>query len=415
MVLYGKGVMGLKRIFSKLFVLYMCLFSLLLLLSCNNNSIKTSESNSVITEPIVANEPKDCSIVAAGDLVMHMPVVESAYDSTTGTYNFDSLFYNVKDYITNSDLAICNSETSYLKDQSNFTGYPCFSSPTALLPSLKNSGFDVLTSAHNHTLDQGVEGFNSTFNALTSNGFDVLGIKNNAIDKNYIIKDLNGIKVGITDYTYSETDNLGNKTLNGIPIPSELEGRINAFDFSTIDKDLQNMKSTLEAMKNDGAEFTIFYIHWGNEYESLPSSDQEHLASALNSYGLDVIIGSHPHVVQPIRTITNEVSRKKTLVCYSLGNFISNQSQETIGKVRSEDGLMVKLNIYKDSNNNVSLKSHETKPTWVYKYTDTNGKLCYTILSIEELLQTEEGKNYAQEVFNKVQNSYTATEATINS
>ena len=86
------------------------------------------------------------------------------------------------------------------------------------------------------------------------------------------------------------------------------------------------MKSTLEAMKNDGAEFTIFYIHWGNEYESLPSSDQEHLASVLNSYGLDVIIGSHPHVVQPIRTITNEVSGKKTLVCYSLGNFISNQS-----------------------------------------------------------------------------------------
>ena len=188
MVLYGKGVIYLKKFISKLFVLSMCLFSLILLLSCNNNSIGTSESNSVITEPIVANEPKECSIVAAGDLVMHMPVVESVYDSTTGTYNFDPLFYNVKDYITNSDLAICNSETSYLKDQSNFTGYPCFSSPTALLPSLKNTGFDILTSAHNHTLDQGVEGFNSTFNAIKANGFDVLGIKNNLLIKTILLK-----------------------------------------------------------------------------------------------------------------------------------------------------------------------------------------------------------------------------------
>lgn len=411
----GKGWFFLRKFISKLFILSMYLFSLLLLLSCNNSSIETSESDSVTTEQIVVTEPNECSIVAAGDLVMHMPVVESAYDSNTGTYNFDPILSNVKDYITNSDLALCNSETSYLEDQSNFTGYPSFSSPIALLPSLKNSGFDILTSAHNHTLDQGVKGLNSTFNLIKTNGLDVLGIKNNDIDKNYIIKDLNGIKVGITNYTYSETDNFGNKTLNGIPIPNELEGKINVFGFSTIEKDLQDMKSTLESMKNDGAEFTIFYIHWGNEYEPLPSSDQENLASALNSYDLNVIIGSHPHVVQPVRTITNELSGNKTLVCYSLGNFLSNQRAETIGNIRSEDGLMVKLNIYKDSNNNVSLKSHETKPTWVYKYIDATGKLCYTILSLEEFLQTEEGKNYGQEVFSKAQNSYSATESTINS
>lgn len=405
----------MKNFTSKFFLLSICLFSLIFLLSCNNNSNESLESNSITTKSIISNVPKECSIVAAGDLVIHMPIVESVYDNTSGTYNFDSIFSKVKDYITKSDLAICNSETSYLQDQSNFTGYPCFNSPTSLLSSLKNTGFDILTSAHNHTLDQGVQGVNSTFKAITDNGFDVLGIKNNYDDKNYIIKDINGINVGITNYTYSETDTLGTKSLNGIPIPKELQGRINVFDFSHIEKDLENMKSTLEAMKSDGAEFSIFYIHWGNEYELLPSSDQENLAKVLNSYGLDVIIGSHPHVVQPVRTITNDISGKKTLVCYSLGNFISNQRAETIGNVRSEDGLMVKLNIYKDINNNVSLKSYETKPTWVNKYTDPNGKLCYSVLPIEELLQTEEGKNYGQEVFNKIQDSYNATEATINS
>jgi len=415
MVLYVKGVICLKNFLSKFFILSMCLFPLIFFISCNNNSNKTLEANSVLTEPIEVNKPKECSIVAAGDLVMHMPIVESVYDTASGTYNFDPVFLDVKDYITKSDLAICNSETSYLQDQSNFTGYPCFNSPTSLLTSLKNTGFDILTSAHNHTLDQGTPGVNSTFKVIKDKGFDLLGIKNDASDKNYIIKDLNGIKVGITDYTYSETDTLGNKTLNGIPIPKDLEGRINVFDFNHIEKDLENMKLTLESMKNDGAEFTIFYIHWGNEYELLPSPQQENLANNLNSYGLDVIIGSHPHVVQPIRTITNLVSKKKTLVCYSLGNFISNQRAETIGNASSEDGLMVKLNIYKDSNNNVSLKSYETKPTWVNKYMDTNGKLCYTILPIEDLLETDEAKNYGQEVFNKIQNSYNATETTINS
>jgi poly-gamma-glutamate synthesis protein (capsule biosynthesis protein) len=410
-----KGVIDLKNFISKLFALCMCLFSLILLLSCNNTPNYPQDTNSVLRKPLVVNEPKQCSIVAAGDLVMHLPVIESVYDTTLGTYNFDPIFSNVKDYITASDLAICNSETSYLQDQSNFTGYPCFNSPTALLTSLKNTGFDILTSAHNHSLDQGVQGVNSTFTAISNFGFDVLGIKNDSKDKNYIIKDLNGIKVGITDYTYSETDDLGNKTLNGIPIPKELEGRINVFDFSHIEEDLENMKSTLQSMKNDGAEFSIFYIHWGNEYELLPSSDQENLASVLNSYGLDVILGSHPHVVQPIRTITNEVSGKKTLVCYSLGNFISNQRAETMGNVRSEDGLMVKLYIYKDSENNVYLKSYETNPTWVNKYIDPTGKISYTVLPIEDLLQTKDAENYGQEVFNKIKDSYNATETTINS
>ena len=147
-----------------------------------------------------------------------------------------------------------------------------------------------------------------------------------------------------------------------------MEPKINLFSDSNIENDINNMKSTYDNMLKDGAEFTIFYIHWGNEYQLQPSAQQEKLAGMLNSIGVNVIFGSHPHVVQPIRTLKNDANGNETLVCYSLGNFISNQRFETMGNIKSEDGLMVKLFITKDSNNKVKLTSYETEPTWVYKY-----------------------------------------------
>lgn len=382
----------------------------------NNNSINIKNTlTQSQDEEVPKKEPKSCNITFAGDLVMHMPVVNSVYDKTTGAYNFDSCFSKVKDFISSSDYSVCNSETSYLGEGSEYSGYPCFNTPSSLLTSLKNVGFDGLTSAHNHSLDKGSDGINLTTKTIKENGFDLYGLKEDYSDKNYIVKDINGIKVGITEYTYASTDDLGQETLNGIPIPSDVEDKINYFDFAKIDKATSDMKNTLDNMKKDGAEFTIFYIHWGNEYQNLPSSEQETLAYSLNSFGIDVIIGSHPHVVEPIRKITDATSGKETLVCYSLGNFLSNQSEETIGKARSEDGLMVKLEIYKDTDDNVSLKSYDAEPTWVYRHTDDNGKIQYSILPVEEIIKTGEDTNYSAPVFNKIHDSCNATESTINS
>ena len=210
-------------------------------------------------------------------------------------------------------------------------------------------------------------------------------------------------------------DSSGTRYLNGLPIPKELDSRINSFSDSNIDNDLINMKSTLDSMKADGAEFTFFYIHWGNEYQKLPSFEQEKLAKSLNQYGVDTIIGSHPHVVQPVRTIINEENNHETLVCYSLGNFISNQRVETMGNIRSEDGLMVNLKLIKDENNNVSLKSYETEPTWVYKYTDSSGKDHFNIMPVESILNNPNDNKFTRDVMIKMEDSYKATESTINS
>lgn len=382
----------------------------LIFISCNNESIETISSI-----PEETYDPIEINIVAAGDLVMHMPVVNSAYDSKNNTYNFDDIFKNVKEYISDADLAICNNETSYLGPKSTFSGYPTFNSPEEILDSVKNTGFDILTSAHNHTLDKGIDGFNGTITEITERNIGLLGIRNNIEEKNYIVKDVNGIKIGITNYTYSTYDNYGNNTLNGIPIPKELESKINTFAEKTLDKDLENMKTTYDNMINDGAEFTIFYIHWGNEYQQSPSKYQENIAQKLNSYGIDAIIGSHPHVVQPIRKIINETNSKETLVCYSLGNFLSNQSRETIGNARSEDGLMVKLTIYKDEFNKVSLKSYESEPTWVYRSYNKNGKSKYNIMLLKDIISDDESlEAFSPSTIDRMKSSYNETEKVIN-
>lgn len=360
-----------------------------------------------------SNEVNKCSIVFAGDVLLHNEQLKAGYNKNTNTYNFDEFFINVKDYVSQADLAVCNSETTFLGPESEYSGYPCFNSPTDILSSLKKCGFDILASAHNHILDNGYDGFVNTAKYITDNNFDLIGIKNNDYDKNYLIKNVNNIKIGITNYSYCDK-NTTNYTFNNIPLPSSLENRINLFDNFNIDYHLQNMKTTIENMKKDGAEYIIFYIHWGIEYDTSESTEQNYLAKRLNSLGVDAIIGSHPHVVQPIKYIENDTSGKKTLVCYSLGNFISNQRAETMGNEKSEDGLMVKLNLVK-INNNVILDSYEAEPTWVNKFLDSSSKVHYNIIKNKDVIKNMNSQNYSEEVFNKIQNSYNSTYNIINS
>ena len=350
---------------KKIFSIILTLILSFTIISCNGYDEPT-------TPTIAEKEDTTISVLGAGDVLMHMEQVYSGYDSKTNTYNYDNFFAYVKDYISTSDLAICNSETTYLGNGHNFSGYPKFNSRKEILDSIKNAGFDMACSSHNHINDMGDKGIESTAKLIKEAGLDLLGVKNDVKDKNYIVKDIKGIKIGITNYTYSTIDKNGYRYINGLPLSKEMEPKINLFSDSNIENDINNMKSTYDNMLKDGADFTIFYIHWGNEYQLQPSAQQEKLANMLNSIGVNVIFGSHPHVVQPIRRIKNDTTGNETLVCYSLGNFVSNQRFETMGNLKSEDGLMVKLFITKDSNNKIKLSSYETEPTWVYKYVNAS-------------------------------------------
>lgn len=389
------------------------LISTFILLPGCSNSKQPKEENNINNSETIMDSKKSSSIVFAGDVLLHDEQLKAEYDPNTNTYNFDEFFTNVKDYISEADLAVCNSETVFLGQGSVYSGYPSFNSPTEILSSLKKSGFDILASAHNHILDYGYDGFIKTARAIKDNNLDLIGIKNNDNDKNYLVKEVNDIKIGITNYSYCGKK--GNSyTINETPLPASLENRINLFNDDNIDLYLDNMKNTIENMKNDGAEYIIFYIHWGIEYNTSQSPKQRYLAEKLNALGVDAIIGSHPHVVQPIEYITNETSQKKTLVCYSLGNFISNQRAETMGNEKSEDGLMIKLNLKRDSNNNVILDSYETEPTWVNKYTDSSSKVHYEIIKTKDVINNSNSQNYSTQVFNKITNSLNSTNKIIN-
>lgn len=395
------------------FKFFIILFlAILFLPGCNisENNEKNLEDNFVEASN---DNIESCSLVFAGDILLHDDQLKACYDPNTKSYNFDEFFTNVKDYIDSADLAICNSETTFLGQGSSYSGYPAFNSPEEILSSLKKCGFNVLSSAHNHILDQGTKGFTNTVKTIKNNNFDLIGLKENDDDKNYLIKDVNNIKIGLTNYSYCGKSG-ENYTFNNIPLPSSLKNKINLFSMEDIDSYIENMKTTIDNMKKDGAEYIIFYIHWGNEYETSPNEKQKYLAQKLNALGVDTIIGSHPHVVQPIESIKNEASEKETLVCYSLGNFISNQRAETMGNEKSEDGLMIKLNIIKDENNNVILDSYESEPTWVNKYVDSYSKTHYEIIKIKDVLNGDNNEDYSAAVFNKIQNSYNSTNNIIN-
>lgn len=171
------------------------------------------------------------------------------------------------------------------------------------------------------------------------------------------------------------------------------------------------MKSLIEEMKNEGADFIVFGMHWGVEYNSEPSKYQIQIAEALNEYGVNLILGSNPHVIQPIRELEREDGHK-TLVAYSLGNFISNQREETMGDRRTADGIILNLTLDK-TRKGVEIERWGYTPTWVYKIPKENKKSDYYILPIEETLNSEKGKELDKNVISELKKSLESTKSLV--
>lgn len=328
------------------------------------------------------------TIGATGDMLMHMPCVRPALQAD-GSYDFGSYFANFSSYVQAVDYAVANLETTLAGTGNGYkySGYPNFNCPDGIIPSLKSAGFDMMLTANNHTYDTRSIGFFRTQEIIAQNGLDHIGTKPDTETDSYLIKNINGIQVGMICYTY-ETDAATDKiSLNGnAPLKDEEESLINVFlkdDVAGFSKDLAANIADMEA---DGAEAIVLYIHWGEEYQTKQNNQQKAMAQAACDLGVDVIVGGHPHVIQPLDLLTSTTDESHKTVClYSTGNALSNQriSEMNLKTGHTEDGIFFSFTFVKYSDGTVRVENVEVLPLWINLHSST-GKTVYDILPLDK-------------------------------
>ena len=351
------------------------------------------------------------TVLSIGDIMCHSHQLEGA--KTTDGYDFSAFFKEVSPYFQKYNLCVGNLELTFGGSESGgFRGYPAFNTPDQLADVIKSSGINMLMTANNHSYDTGLFGLKRTARILKEKQIEYTGTRELDTEPKYIVKEINNIKIGIVNFTYeTKGDDATRKYLNGGAISKDANGLINTFSYQRIDSFYAEAKSIIDAMKKDGAEFISFYMHWGEEYQLSANTWQKSIAQRLSNMGVDMIVGGHPHVVQPMELIHSEDGQNTTICIYSLGNAVSNQRRELMKnsspKGHTEDGVMFSYKL-KKSGNDVTLIDVDIIPTWVYKYSQNGYK--YTIYPIENL-QTATSK-YPSLASNLTE-SYERTKATV--
>ncbi len=340
----------------------------------NDSSSQIVSSEETPKEPYIVGS---ATVVNTGDILIHSTVLDGAKTSDGG-YNFESFFPKVKDYFKNADLSVINLEVTLGGSESGkFSGYPVFNTPDSLADTIKNAGINLVLTANNHSYDTGLFGMKRTVKVLKEKGLDFIGTKEAESDPTYIIKDVNGVKLGIICYTYETScQTAGRKALNGGMIAAEANTLINSFSYDRIDSFYTEAEGIISDMKREGADAVVFYMHWGEEYQLSPNTWQKSISQKLCNLGVDVIVGGHPHVLQPMDVIHSEDSQNTTVCIYSTGNSVSNQRQELMDSCPSghtEDGVLFYYTFDKYSDGTTVLSSVDIVPVWVNKYRGGSG------------------------------------------
>jgi poly-gamma-glutamate synthesis protein (capsule biosynthesis protein) len=345
------------------------------------------------TEPTVppVTVTGTATIGATGDMLMHMPCVNPALQSD-GTYDFGAYFTNFAGYVQAVDYAVANLETTLAGTSYKYSGYPQFNCPDGIVPSLKSAGFDMLLTANNHTYDTLSTGFFRTQEVIVQYGLDHIGTKPDAETDSYLIKNINGIRVGMINYTYETNADPEKIDLNGgTDLKENEEPLINVFMKDDVAGFSASLSENIAAMKADGAEAIVLYIHWGEEYQTTQNSQQKAMAQAACDLGVDVIVGGHPHVIQPLDLLTSTTDDSHKTVClYSTGNALSNQRIEhmNLKTGHTEDGIFFSFTFVKYSDGTVRVEDVEVLPLWINLYTSTaTGKNVYDILPLDKALE----------------------------
>jgi poly-gamma-glutamate synthesis protein (capsule biosynthesis protein) len=283
------------------------------------------------------------SILFIGDIMGHDEQIWSAENRETHTFNYDEVFSLIKPVISEADIAIANFEVTLAGPP--YKGYPQFSSPPALAVACRNAGIDYLVTANNHSADRGRGGIEGTINRLDSIGMPHTGtfLSHAAKEKlQPLIMKKEGISVALLNYTYGT---------NGIKVPEP--AMVNMLVKEAVTRDVEKAKAL-------NPDFIVLFLHWGTEYDTIPSQSQVDIAHYFLSKGADLIIGSHPHVLQKMVWYKDDPLMTNKAIVYSLGNFVTNQR-----KPKTDGGSMVRIELIKE-NDSVRITNAGFYLTWVY-------------------------------------------------
>ena len=356
------------------------------------------------------------TVLSTGDILMHSGVIATGKQED-GSYNFDSIFRYIKDDVSAADYSVVNLETTFAGTDNGFpyAGYPRFNCPDALADATKEAGFDMLLTANNHSFDTTLVGYKRTLEVVRGLGLETLGTYLSADEQKWTIVDVNGIKIGMLCYTYATgLGPKGTPRLNGNAEIGEA-GICNYFNYDNLPAFYSEVEGYLQEMKAAGAEATMIYVHWGVEYQLYANDNQIAMAQKLCDMGLDVIVGGHPHVVQPVDLLqSNEDPDHKTVILYSMGNAVSNQRFGNISSIstpHTEDGVLFSVTFSKYSDDTVYLEDVDLIPTWV-NLNSNNGSRQYNIVPLDDAIRSEwqEKFNMSENEFNAAQRSYDRTE-----
>ena len=371
--------------------------------------------NVIYIDPSQLMEVARVDVAVAGDIMLHLPIVRTS--QTVDGFDFSDIFAYVKPYISSADFAAVNLETTLSgTDGIGYTGFPNFNSPDAIARTAKFSGFDLLLTGNEHCYDYGTAGLKRTLRTIKEYQLATLGTVESAEEPRHTVQNVGGIKIGMACYTFADIHDNGSVTLNGLTTDSGATGLINTFDYDKLSQFYTEVEGEIAAMRANDADAILMYIHWGDELTTELNEQQIAIAQKLCDLGVDVIAGSHPHVVQPIDLLTSTVDPEhKTICLYSMGNFLSNQRADNIGLVSGhcEDGILFNFTLTKYNDGSVRVSAVNLLPTWVMVHGSDENRDFYILPLDQKVTDWSGAFNLTAEQLSGAKNSYNRSMALV--
>ena len=319
------------------------------------SEIKTLATYDVAATPedwqtLEKNVPVEISqtvnIIMIGDMLMHLNVTESGFVGD-GTKNYDHLFERIKPDLAQADIKIVNEEIVFAGEDMGFSGYPMFNTAEEVGDAEAKAGFNVILHATNHTMDKWKQGLMNTINFWKKYpDIKVLGVNETKEQQEEItVIEKNGMKIALLNYTYG---------LNGMPMPDDMPFAVNLIDADLMDRNIKKA--------HEEADFVVVIMHWGTEYQLYANSDQKYWANWLLERDVDLVLGAHPHVIQPIEWLEDPNDGDRMLVYYSLGNYVTGTRASRPGVYEQAVGGMAKVELTKNSEGKVVISKYGVEP-----------------------------------------------------